>query len=151
MATYCLNLLRSRSSSRARIRLRGPRDEVLRAFRLHRRASTASAARGRLWHEEDGFYFDALKLPTGRRFPDRAPHGRGIDPAPRDRGRSSATAAPVPRLRVRFHGSPSTARISCTASPTSLTTASSSACAAHRRFGQAAAHPGAHARRGRDS
>ena len=38
MATYCLNLLGDLARARARgCRLRGPRDEVLRAFRLHRR------------------------------------------------------------------------------------------------------------------
>jgi hypothetical protein len=36
---------------------------------------------GGLWHEQDGYYFDALKLPDGRAFPIRAHSIAGVIPA----------------------------------------------------------------------
>ena len=42
---------------------------------------------GGLWNEDDGFYFDVLKLPDGRCFPIDAHHHRRADPAVRHRGR----------------------------------------------------------------
>jgi hypothetical protein len=54
----------------ARQILRRHREQIFRAFSLHRERHE-SAGRRRLWDEEDGFFYDRLRMPDGRGIPMR--------------------------------------------------------------------------------
>ena len=88
MATYCLNLLEiSLELARADPVLRGLATKFFEHFVYIGAAVNHIGEReSGLWHEEDGFYYDALKLPDGRSFPIRAEHGRGPHPLAGHRG-----------------------------------------------------------------
>src|SRR5262249_11105409 len=53
----------------AQPRLRGHRDQVLRAFPAHRRSDDQHRRRHGLWSDEDGFFYDVLNLPDGGMYP----------------------------------------------------------------------------------
>ena len=83
---------------------------------------------GGLWFDDDGFYFDALKLPDDRCYPDPRAHDRRADPGARRRDRRARQRARCSASsRSASAGSPSTGRSSSSASATSRTAASSSA------------------------
>ena len=107
---------------------------------------------GGLWDEDDGFYFDALKLPDGRVLPDQGAHHRRPHPALRDRRRRprqpcAAFADFDERLRW-FAQVP--AATCCRGSPTSTHRGIEDRDPSRaRRLAQAATHARAHAGRGR--
>ena len=73
MAMYCLNMLRiSQELAEAGSGLRRHRDQVLRALPLHRTRHQRHGRQRRLWDEEDGFFYDGLRLPDGRCMPIKA-------------------------------------------------------------------------------
>ncbi len=82
MATYCLNLL---AISLELAREDPVYEDVATKFFEHFVYIGAAVNRvgdreGGLWHDEEGFYFDALKLPDGRCFPIRANTVAGLIP-----------------------------------------------------------------------
>ena len=82
MATYCLNLL---GISLELAREDPVYEDLATKFFEHfvyigAAVNRVGGREGGLWHEEDGFYFDALKLPDGRAFPIRANTVAGLIP-----------------------------------------------------------------------
>ena len=74
--------------------LRGRRDQVLRALRLHRRRDQPHGRpAGGLWNDEDGYYYDVLRLPDGRCIPDQGADDLRPDPDLRRRRRRPRSAS----------------------------------------------------------
>ena len=96
-------------------RLRGRRDQVLRALRLHRRGDQQDGRRQGLWNEDDGYYYDVLRLPDGRCIPIKAQTDLRPDPDLRRRGRAIARRSAALRRfqRSACAGSRSTGRTCC--------------------------------------
>ena len=95
MAMYCLNLL----GIALELAIEDPAYEdvalqVLGALRLHRPRHPATAAEdgSSLWDEEDGFFYDVIRLPTARSSPIRVRSLVGLIPL-FDRGRRTATSS----------------------------------------------------------
>ena len=82
MATYCLNLLEiSLELARADPVYEDLATKFFEHFVYIGAAVNHIGERDSgLWHEEDGFYYDALKLPDGRSFPIRANTVAGLIP-----------------------------------------------------------------------
>ena len=131
MATYCLNLL---AISLELAREDSVYEDVATKFFEHFVYIGAAINRvgdreGGLWHDEDGFYFDALKLPDGRCFPIRANTVAGLIPMLAIAVGEREACASIATSRSGCGGSSNTAGICCAASPTSRTAASNSGCA----------------------
>jgi hypothetical protein len=82
MATYCLNLL---AISLELAREDPVYEDVATKFFEHfvyigAAVNRVGGREGGLWHDEEGFYYDALKLPDGRCFPIRANTVAGLIP-----------------------------------------------------------------------
>jgi len=82
MATYCLNLL---AISLELAREDPVYEDVATKFFEHfvyigAAVNQVGGREGGLWHDEEGFYYDALKLPDGRCFPIRANTVAGLIP-----------------------------------------------------------------------
>ena len=67
MALFCQNMLEIASElALDRPGLRGPGHQVLRALLLDRLGAGAPGGDTGMWDEEDGFFYDVLRLPDGR-------------------------------------------------------------------------------------
>ena len=97
---YCLNMLAiALELARRGPGLRGRREQVLRALRLHRARDERHAADEgiELWDEEDGFFYDVLHLPDGAAQPAEGALDGRADPALRRRDARARGARPAAR------------------------------------------------------
>ena len=144
MATYCLNLL---AISLELAREDPVYEDVATKFFEHfvyigAAVNRVGGREGGLWHDDDGFYFDALKLPDGRCFPIRANTVAGFIPLAGDRGQRARQPAQVSRLRPAVPMVPRVPPGSAGRPRRSHAPRHGTAAAPRpRRFGQAPAHP----------
>ena len=147
MAKFCLNML----EMALRLANRDRAYEGV-AVKFFEHFAAIAAAMGELWDEEDGFFYDRLRMPDGSTLPLRARSMVGLLPifaAVRVRRRRSGKALPDFRARARVVHRPQAAarRAACA---TSCTTTGPRLDRAGRR-GAAAPRARAHARRERSS
>ena len=94
----------------ARPFLRGVRREVLSAHHLHRRRHGSARAIRAMWDEEDGFFYDVLRLPDGSATRLKVRSMVGLLPLAAVAVFEEDILSKMPRVRERmrtFHASPS--------------------------------------------